>query len=916
MRFLRRFLLRLANSATRRREDDRLREEIEEHLAQQTAENLRAGMAPAQARRQAVLKFGSLETVREDYQAEQGLPSIESLLQDLRYAMRLLAKSPGFTAVAISTLALGIGATTAIFSLVNAVLLRPLPYPTPDRLVKVFFNDPGRGLHGARFSVPEMEDLRSRAGVFAYVSAAARGSVDLTGGTQPQRLEMLVASPDYFSMLGAAPQIGRLFGSRDATPGYAPVAVISDSLWRRNFAADPRVLGRTIHLDNDPYAIIGVLPASFRHPGRLPGRAAPRDVEVWATSGFSAAPNPTPTRSGRSLPQAYGRLKSGVTLAQAQDRLTAMANQLRHEYPADYPAESNWTIEIQPLQEALVEDVRPLLLLLQCAVLLIVLIVSLNIATLLLARAAGRRQEMALRSALAASPGRIVRQMLTESLLLSLIGGTAGVALAMGAVRFMPHFIPPTIPRLSEVSVDWAVLAFALLLSLVCGLLFGLAPALQSAKADLSTAIREGTRGSGASARSNRLRDALIVLELAVAVVLMIGAGLLLRTMRDLLKEDPGFNPTHVVTATVNLPYPNDPRSDRYPTIALQTTFYRELQRRVNAIPGVARTGLVSDLPAAGVPLSFALQIDGRPFKPEEKLRAESIIISPDYFKTMQTPLLRGRFFAEGDQDGRLPVAIVDESTARRYWPDRDPLGRRLRLGQAPTAAWRTIVGIVKDIKHDGLDVDGIPHVYISIYQNFDAAQGVVARSFAIVMRTPLPASALEPRIRRQVESIDPGLPVFNVAAMDELLDSSLAARRFSADLVGGFAGLALLLASIGIYGLLAYMVGQRLREIGLRMALGAGRSDILKLVFRQGVVVAGVGVLAGMIVAVSTASIMASVLYGVRPRDPAVFLLVPLLLLVVAALASYLPARRATQVDPMVALREEHAPPTWHKPA
>ena len=327
---------------------------------------------------------------------------------------------------------------------------------------------------------------------------------------------MLVTSPDYFSMLGAAPQIGtqigRLFDSRDATPGYAPVAVISDSLWRRNFAADPRVLGRTIHLDNDPYAIIGVLPASFRHPGGLPGRAAPRDVEVWVTSGFSAAPNPTPTRSGRSLPQAYGRLKSGVTLAQAQDRLTAMANQLRHEYPADYPAESNWTIEIQPLQEALVGDVRPLLLFLQCAVLLIVLIVSLNIATLLLARAAGRRQEMALRSALAASPGRIVRQMLTEALLLSFIGGAAGVALAMGAVRFMPHFIPPTIPRLSEVSVDWTVLAFALLLSLFCGVLFGLAPALQSAKADLSTAIREGTRGSGrerpqqsAAGRSDRV---------------------------------------------------------------------------------------------------------------------------------------------------------------------------------------------------------------------------------------------------------------------------------------------------------------------------------------------------------------------------------------------------------------------------
>ncbi|MBZ5553224.1 MAG: ABC transporter permease [Acidobacteriia bacterium] len=901
MRFLRRLLVRLANFATRRQNDQRLREEIEGHLALQTVENLRAGMLPAEARRQAVLKFGAVEAIREEYHAELGLPLIENLLQDLWYAMRVFAKSRGFAAVAILTIALGIGATTAIFSIVNAVLLRSLPYPEPDRLVKIFFNNPGTGLHGVRFSVPEMDDLRDRAGVFDYVSAACRGSIDLTGGAQPKRLEVLAVSSTYFSLLGATPQMGRLFSRQDFTAGYAPVVVISDSLWRRNFAADPNVLGHAIHLDNDPYTIVGVLPPGFRHPG-LP-RA--QDVEVWQTSGFSAAPDPTPTRRTRLLPQAYGRLKQGVTLAQAQDRLTAMARELRHEYATDYPPEGKWTVEIQPLQEALVGNIRAVLLVLQGAVILIVLIVSLNIANLLLARASGRQQEMAMRSALGASRGRIVRQMLTESLLLSFVGGAAGIALAVAALKFMLRLIPPSIPRFSEVTVDWAVLAFALLISLLTGLLFGLAPAMHSTRTDLSMAIREGARGSGYSLKTGRLRDALIVSELAIAVVLMVGAGLLLRTLRDLLKEDPGFNPTQVVAASVNLPYPTDPKTDPYLTIAQQSTFYRELQCRMNAIPGVELAGFVSDLPAAGSPFNFALGIEDRPFKPGEILRAEPIIISPGYFEVMQAPLVRGRYFTEDDQDGKRPVAIVDESTARRYWPDRDPLGRRLRVGQDPTSSWRTIVGIVKDIKHDGLDVDGVPHIYVSIYQEFDAVQGVVFRDFSVVLRTSLPASVLDPQVRRQVQSIDPGLPVYNVTSMNELLDRSLASRRFSARLVGGFAVLALLLASIGIYGLLAYMVGQRSREIGLRMALGAGRADILKLILKKGIVLAGVGVIAGVILSASTASMMASLLYGVRPHDPAVFLIVPLLFLGVAALASYLPARRATKVDPMLALRE-----------
>jgi putative ABC transport system permease protein len=720
----------------------------------------------------------------------------------------------------------------------------------------------------------------------------------LTGGSQPQRLEFLVASPTYFSMLGAVPQIGRLFGPEDFTPGYAPSAVISDSLWRASFGGDPHVLGRTVHLDIDPYTIVGVLPPGFRHPGS----ARSHDVEVWLASGFSGEADPQQIRSARSLPSALGRLKRGLALKQAQARLTAMSIQIRRDFPADYPSQGKWTIEIQPLRESLIGNVRPMLLVLLAAVILIVFIGSLNLANLLLARASGRQQEMAVRSALGASRGRILSQVLTESVLLSFIGGAAGIATAAGTLDLMVRFVPSNVPRLNEVNIDWVVLSFALFVSLLTGLLFGLAPALHCMRSTLSSGMREGGRGSGHSVKTGRLRDALIVSELALAVVLMVGAGLLLRTLRSLLQENPGFNPTQVVTANVDLPSPNDPKLDPYLTIARQSIFYRELQRRMNMISGVELAGFVSDLPAAGIPLTFGLAIEDRSAASQDDLRAEDILVSPDYFKTMQTPLVRGRFFTEADEDGKPRVAIVDESTARRYWPDRDPLGRRLRMGQGP---WMTVVGVVKDIKHDGLDIDGIPHVYVSIYQEFDAAQGVVFRDFGIVLRTSLPANALEPQIRRQVASIDPGLPVYGVTSMNELLDRSLASRRFSAGLVGVFAGVALLLASIGIYGVLAYMVGQRSREIGLRMALGATREDILKLILRKGAVLAAIGVTAGMILSASAASAMASLLYGVRAHDPAIFLAAPLLLLAVAVAASYIPARRATKVDPMFALRE-----------
>ncbi|HMD47537.1 MAG TPA: ABC transporter permease, partial [Bryobacteraceae bacterium] len=570
--------------------ESELDDELRFHFEHQVEKNIASGMTREEAVRRARLSFGGMDMVKEECRDARGVRFIETLLQDIRYGSRMLRKKPAFTLVAVLTLALGVGANTAIFSIVNAVLLRQLPYPDPGHLVRIIFASPGVGLRDVPFSVPELDDLRTRSGVFEGVSAIGGGSVNLTGASQPERLEFVVTHPNYFSMLGATPQIGRLIGPQDFALGFAPVVVISDGLWRRSYGADPGVLGRTLHLDNDPYTIIGVLPPGFRHPGP----ARPRDIELFLTAGFSADPVPKPARGVRIISAAIGRLKPDLSIEQAQARLRAMAVELRHDFPADYPAQARWTIEIQPLQESLVGNVRPMLLVLMGAVILVVFIVSLNVANLLLARASGRQQEMAVRLAMGASRGRMIRQMLTESVLLSLIGGLAGIATAVGTLSFILHFVPSSLPRLSEVSIDWRVLAFALLISFLTGLLFGLAPAIQTTRSDLSLQIREGARGAGCGAKTVRMRDALIVSELAFAVVLMIGAGLLLRTLRELLRENPGFNPTQVVAANVWLPMPNDPKVDPYLGNAPKNKFNRELLRRMKTISGVELAGITS----------------------------------------------------------------------------------------------------------------------------------------------------------------------------------------------------------------------------------------------------------------------------------------------------------------------------------
>jgi len=823
-----------------------------------------------------------------------------TLLQDMRYGLRVLWKSPGFTIVAVLSLALGVGANTAIFSIVNAVLLRSLPFSHPERLVKVIASNRGVGARDIGFSVPELDDLRTRAGVFDQVTAIQGGPTNLTGGERPQHLELLEVSANYFSMLGTSAHIGRVFGPGDDVPGFAEAIVISDSLWARGFGRDPGVLGRKMELDNDPYTIVGVLPPGFRHPGR----AVATDIEVWTAVGFRADPFPKPDRGLRVFPGAIGLLKPGIGPELAQSRLDALAAQLRAEYSTNYPAGSDWSIEVEPLQESLVGNVRPMLLVLMGAVVLIILLASVNVANLLLARASGRQREMAVRLAMGASRARMIRQMLTESMILSLVSGLVGVLTAMAALYFV-QFLSVQVPRLAEVQVDWTVLSFALLVSLLAGLGFGLVPALQSSKAEIAVAMREGARGSGTSGKTNRLRGLLIASETALAVMLMVGAGLLLRTFWGLLQENPGFNPSRIVAGNFYLPVPNNPDMDRYSNPEILNSFVREALRRVRTIPGVEFAALTTDLPVTHSSRPRVVNIEDRPDESGKGLFVEVTSATPEYFKVLQASLVRGRYFTDADDTGKQPVAIVDESTARTYWPDRDPIGRRLSMRSPRGAAnppWCTVVGVIKDINSDGLDQSGVPHIYRPIYQY----PGFRSLSNSVTVRTSLSATSLESQIRRELQAVDPNLPVFNVRTMNEVIDGSLASRRFSAELVGVFAVVALLLASVGIYGLLAYMVGQRAHEIGVRMALGAMPSTIGKMIVSRGAGLAGIGVGIGLILSGIMAPLISSLLYGVRPLDPEVFIAVPVILMVVVLLASYIPAWRAARVNPIVALRRE----------
>jgi predicted permease len=910
VKFLRRFLIRLSNFAARRSADQRLQDEIAEHLALQTEENLRAGMSPTEARRQAALKFGAAQAIREGHHAEHSLPSFENLLFDLRYAVRMLLRSPGFSFIAIATMALGIGATTAIYSVIDATLLHPLPYPNPAELVRIQDDLSGVGAQDVGISVPEWRDLQS-SGIFQSVSVSGTGAdVNLTGSEQPERLSYKHVTPNYFAVLGVDAQLGRTFDPHDATPGFNLEAVISDESWRREFGADPHIVGKALQLDNDVYHVVGVMPRGFRDLGST---SEERKTETWLAAGMAGLPFPPPLRGTRLQSRTVARLKPGLSITAAQGHLDALVESLKKQYPAEYPAQAAWTMRLTPLSESVVGSVRQSLILLFGAVGLVLLISCVNVANLLLARASVRGREIAVRQALGAQTTRLIRQFLAESLLLFMLGGVAGLAILFFTRKFLLRLIPESLPHMNDISINWGVLVFALAVSVVAGIVFGLAPAWLMSRFDLIGTLRQEGRGSIGSLGRSRARLILVISELALSLVLMVAAGLLLRSFWDLFKVQPGFNPDRVMAIQTWLPGPNDPTADIYRSATQESVLLREILRRSRTLPDVeeAAVGDVASLPLGhSHPSQLPLVREG-PNTNDDTMdnqapMIDGPIVSPEYFHLLGMPLLRGRLFSDQDLEDTPQVAVINQAAARIYWPNQDPLGKRVRLrldSREPLSsggpAWTTIVGVIADARTESLADGAIPQIYRSVYQH-------PAKDLAIFLRGQLDPSAVSGQVREQVQSIDPKLPVFHAETLDEVLSTSLSVRRFSMEMVASFAGTALLLAGLGIYGTISYVVNEQRREIAMRLALGAQRDNILKMVLRRGFGLAAAGAGLGLAGALIVSHLMAGLLYGVSPTDLPTFAGVTLVLTTVALAASYIPALRAMRLDPITTLHSE----------
>jgi predicted permease len=907
MRFLRRFLIRLSNFATGRSADQRLREELAEHLAFQTEENLRAGMSPAEARRQAALKLGAAGAIRERHHDEHSLPLIENLLFDLRYALRMLLRSPGFSCIAIATMALGVGATTAIYSLIDATLLHPLPYPNPAELVRVQDDLPGTGAQDVGISVPEWRDLES-SGIFQAASITGTGAnVNLTGSAQPLRLSFKQVTPNYFVVLGVDAQLGRTFDPHDATPGYNLEVVISDGLWRSVFGADPRIIGKDLRLDNDDYHVVGVMPRGFRDQGST---SEEQNVELWLGAGFVGVPFDAPRRGSRLRSRAViARLKPGLSMAAAQGHLNALVEALKKQYPAEYPSQAAWTVRLIPLSETVVGSVRQSLILLFGAVGLVLLISCVNVANLLLAKATLRGREIAVRQAMGAQRMRLIRQFLAESLLLFLLGGIAGFAILFVARKFLLQLVPESLPHLNDISINWGVLAFALAVSAVAGTVFGLAPAWLMSRVDLIGGLRQEGRGNSGSRERSRARQILVVSELALSLVLMVAAGLLLRSFWDLFQVQPGFKPERVMAIQTWLPGPNDPTKDPYQTATQESVLLREILRRSRTLRGVEEAAIGDE---AAIPLGHSspgrlpLLREGIETMDNQAPVIDSPIVSPEYFHLLGMPLERGRLFSDQDLENTPQVAVINQAAARTYWPNQDPLGKRVRLhldtrGLASSAnpAWTTIVGVIADARTESLADAAIPQIYRSVYQR-------TAKDLAIFLRGQLDPSAISAQVRAQVQAVDATLPVFHAETLDDVLFTSLSVRRFSMEMVAFFAATALLLAGLGIYGTISYLVNEQRREIAIRLALGAQRGTILKMVLGRGLGLAAAGAGVGVAGALMVSRLMAGLLFGVSPTDLTTFAGVTIVLTTVALAASYIPALRAMRLDPITTIRTE----------
>ncbi len=815
---------------------------------------------------------------------------MQTLLQDIRYGLRMLAKNPGFTAVAVITLGLGIGANTAIFSVVNSVLLRPLPFKSPGRLVRVGETD----LHDApsigEVSYPNFLDWRAQTHVFESMAAFHSSSFTLARATEPVLVGGAVVSADLFSLLGVAPILGRNFLSEEDAPaggGRGRPVILSYDSWQSYFSLDPGTVGRSIDLDGKSFTIVGVMPKGFQYPIQ----ADP--VELWVTFAVDAEttddkPPATAERSTRYL-GVIARLRSNVTLTEARADMATVARYLEQAYPGPNSSTGAWLI---PELQAVVGDRRSTLLVLFGTVAFVLLIACANVANLLLVRAAARQKEIAVRAALGASRRRIMGQVLTETVLLSALGGSLGVALAVWATEALIKLSPHSVPRVVQASVDLPVLTFALVVTLLTGLLFGLAPALQLSRTQITDSLKEG--GTLAGTHRSRVRGALVVLEAALAFVLLAGAGLMVQTLLHLSKVDPGFDSHNVLTFGFDLP------RARY-SVGQRIEFYRQLLPRIQALPGVSTVAGVEPLPLSNDNMACSFEIQGRPTPKGDYFNTDFIAITPDYFRTMRIPLLSGRGFTARDELTSPPVAIVNETLARHFFPNDQPLGKRIRPAISngyKEAPLREIVGVVAGVKARGLTQPSEPQVYVP-----QAQSPMVMK---VVVRTMMDPRGVTDAVRRQVAALDRELPLYNVMTLDRYLAIGVVEPRFNTLLLGLFAGLAVVLAAVGLYGVISYSAVQRSHEIGVRMALGAQRLDVLRLVIGQGLTLALAGVAIGLVGALALTRVLSSSLYGVRATDPTTLIVVALVLSGVAIAASYIPARRATKVDPMLALRYE----------
>jgi predicted permease len=806
---------------------------------------------------------------------------------DLRLAARALGKNPGFTTVAVLTLALGIGANTAIFSVVYATLLRPLPFPDPERLVAIYSQFLALNLSRGGCSPAEYYDFRQQSHLFEDLAALWTNSYNMSGpgggDDRPERLLGGEVTATLFPLLGLRPVIGRVFTEEEDQPGRNQVVVLEEGLWRRRFGADPKVIGRRVRLNGETFTVIGVIPPTL---GSL------SEVQLWRPIAFTAEQR-SPQRRGNKFLLVMARLKKGVSLAEAQAGMDRVAAALGREFPTSYPATSGWGILVAPLGEMMVQDIRPALLLLMAAVGLLLLIAATNVANLMAARAVGRWREIAIRHALGAGRWRIARQLLAESLLLALYGGAAGLALGWWGLKALAQASPPNLRRLGEVDLDPAVFVFTFGVSLATGLLFGLGLAVQASRGNPCESLKEGARGSSGG-RKRRLRSFLVVQEVALAMILLIGAGLLVQSFVRLQRVDPGFRPEGILSFRVSLP------PARYADLAKMSAAWRGILDAVRNLPGVTSAGAVSVLPFSGSNFPAAFAIEGRDTPPGGTAPLGDVrIVSPGYFSAMGIPLRRGRLFAETDTAEAPGVALVDEKLAKQYWPNEDPVGKRVRRSVLQSLPWLTIVGVVGHVKHSQLDAESRGAIYYHYSQ-------VPASNMTVTARTAGDPRGLSGAVQNAVAAVDRDLPVFDVKTMEQRLLDSLSPRRFAMRVLGLFSAVALALAAVGIYGVMAQSVSQRTHEIGIRMALGADEPGVLRLVVRQGMTLAAVGLAVGAAGAVILTRLMTRLLFGVEPTDLATFAAAALALGGAALAACYIPARRATRVDPVVALRHE----------